>query len=330
MGWQLINTVIKGYADDIGHYYIDCDGYLKGIGNEEGYYCFKEGPWSGYEKKPFISDTFYPHLVLDKGSRDELYLQDFTFNNHRVFKSGSIYIFYSEEEKAYINIAGTTYGGFSGPGLREPYYFTDIDDTIQGDYFYRGTQNLPDLNGEAQTWTLEGAVDENNSSSTAEVTLEQDIWWWHDNGNQSQNDSGFCGKYYNEQDGSWKMVGVPMFGTNTQTAGAYVFREKFTRGQKIDHHFIYEGDKGHTIHYNRGKWVIGTEGTGKWSEGDEPSLHSGDEVNFKGYEIDEGTGEQVPDPKGDFKITFEHCVMGNQKGHVLMGEVSLWRRSMNN
>ena len=328
MGWQKINSMIKAYADDVGYYYDDCEGYLVGTNNESGYYCFKKGPWSN--NKPFISDTFYPHLVINRGSEQNLYLQDYTFNNSRVFKSVNNYIFHSNAESKWIYPVGTSNYGGVGPGLREPYYYTDIDDTLQGDFFYEGV--FPEtLNGEGVTWTLDGAIPENTSyPSEATVSLKQDIWIWKNNGDRNASRSGFCGKYQNEVDGTWKMVGVPVFGTNTEAAGAYVFRETFTRGSKDTHnHYLYEGDKGHLIHYKSGQWIMGTVGSGKWSEGDEPSLHSGDEVNFKGYEIDEGTGEQVPDPKGDFKITFQHCEMGNQKGQVLMGEVSIWRRSMN-
>lgn len=329
MGWQKINSMIKAYADDVG-YYQDCEGYLKGTGNEEGYYCFKQGPWS--DRKPFISNTFYPHLVIDYGTKQTLFIRDYTFNNHWVFNNTNNYVFWSNGENKWIYPFGTSVG----PGLREPYYYTDIDDTLQGDFFYEG--NFPStLNAdEPSVWTLSGAIPERTSyPSEAEVTLEQNIWIWQDNGNLNANRSGFCGKYKNEKDGSWKMVGVPVFGTKISLAGAYVNQEKFTRQPKDTHgHYVYEGDKGHTIHYNRrasgGQWIMGTVGSGKWSEGNEPSLHSGDEVEFKGYEMDEGTGEQVPDLKGDFKIIFEHCEMGSEKGHVLMGEVSLWRRSMNN
>ena len=71
-------------------------------------------------------------------------------------------------------------------------------------------------------------------------------------------------------------------------------------------------------------WLIGQAGHGKWSECyQQPSLT--EEVQFTGYQIDEGTGNQVRDGRGDFILRWNGMTLGNRKTPVLMGEVSLWR-----
>lgn len=319
MGWQLVNSQIRipagiGINNDTPETesYI-CKCFLKGDGNESTYFCFLNSP---YISTPFISQTYWPKIYVD-GASTGIPQWDASYNNAQVYgsDSGNKWVFISKSSNAWIYF----------DKLREPYYYTDIDEeTKVGDKFYTG--NMPTLNeGQAQ-WQIDGAYSQQEEGDTISVELKQDVWVWQENGDRRQRASGFCGKYKNEKDGSWKMVGIPVFGTYTEASGAYVKGEKFKRGSKDSNgHFVYEGTKGHTIHFEKGTWIMGTADSGKWSAGNEPSLHSGSSVDFKGYEIDEGTKQQVPDPKGDFSIKFEHCEMGNQVGTVLMAEVSLWR-----
>lgn len=322
MGWQLINSQIRIPAGiDVGNDHPEsdiCECFMVGTGNESGYYCFRRSPYVDPDvgvrnQRPFISQQYWPNLHI---GNTILRQWGGSYNNAQVYGGDSSnWVFLSKTENSWIRFGQ----------LREPYYYTDIDDTVQGDQFYKG--NMPELNSDTpEQWEIQGSYYQWQAGDTISVELKQDIWVWQNNGNRNLRNSGLCGKYYNEQKDTWKMVGVPVFGTYTEASGAYVRREKFRRGAKDTHdHYVYEGDKGHTIHYKNSQWIMGTVGSGKWSEGNEPSLHSGTNVTFTGYEMDEGTGQIVPDPKGDFTILFEYCEMGDDKGLVNMGEVSLWR-----
>lgn len=325
MGWQLINTNIRTSFpnNDDGSL-----GYLIGSGNEEGFYCFRKNT---YHARPFISKTFMPYIEIQEFNNKKFVIQDYSFNNSPVYQASSdsnANLFFSAGQNSYVYPVGVN-GGGEGVGLREPYYYTDIDETtLQGDYFYKGA--IPnDLNGEPTTWSIEGAVPNNYSGpSTIHVLLKQEYWEWKNNGVEGLSDDPFCGKYKNDEKDTWKMVGIPTFSTFVQISSAYVAGERFKRGEKDgNHNFIYYGDKGHTIHCNGGEWMMGTQTVGgHWSIGNEPSMHPGTEISFRGYEVDSGTNEIIPDPKGDFKVIFSHCAMGDQKGNVYMGEVSLWRK----
>ena len=265
MGWQKINTVIT--ADTGGDEDEKTEGFLKGTGHEDGFYCFYRAPFHRY--KPFIAQTYLPKLEVQELSK-ELEIQDYSFNNDRVFatseEASAQVVFKSAFEGEWIYPQGTTTPG-ADVGLREPYYHTDLDgETLIGDYYYKGS--LPqEINGEPYVWTLEGAIPSWTSlGQYIHVKLTQDFWEWYDNGTISQQRSGFCGRYYNERNGTWKFVGIPTFITETSVAGSYFFNETFKRGNKDDHdQFVYDGDKGHTIQYKNGQWVVGRVGTGHWS-----------------------------------------------------------------
>ena len=320
MGWQLINARISRTGQDGGDEAVASEGYLRGTGHEDGFYCFKKGPW--HPSMPYISQDYSPHLEIDG---NDFYLQDFTFNEKKVFATkgdNPEYVFWSNLSGGWIYLIGG--------GIREPYYWTDIDEeTVLGDAFYEGGQTLPQLNdGRAESWDLAG----NNTTghqATTEARLKHEYWEWVSNLSQHNNDN-LCGKYQNPKTHSWKFVGTPSFkannGTNRQ---AYYRNTYFTRSASKDANdrWTYEGEKG-TISYNlaAAAWVIGDINS-KWSEGDEPSL-GGTTSTFKGYEIDQGTHQKVPDGKGDFSIALDHFDLGNEKHEVLMGEVSLWRKTM--
>jgi hypothetical protein len=319
MGWQLINTVVKAITGE--NEIVQSVGYMFGDDNEDGYYCFHRGPY--HAEKPFIAEEFCPHIDFDGYS----YFQTgFLFNDRPVFKNtNSGYIFYSKKENAWIG--GLQDSAFSMMNIREPYYYTDLDEvTVKGDVFYKG--NFPELNGGQVLWTKSGSSEYPSMPATKAAEIKQDFWEWYNNGSINQERSGLCGKYQNANDGSWKYVGIPTYLAYTQQGSqSYYTGEIFTRSFEKDarQKFTYEGDKGHTIAMgNGGVWLIGQAGHGKWSEcNDEPSLV--DEIQFTGYQIEEGTGNIVRDANGDFILEWNGMVLGNKKKPVLMGEVSLWR-----
>lgn len=317
MGWQLINSVLrKGFGDHPESDY--SFGYMIGDGNEDGYYCFSESP---YVYQPFISDTFLPKFEVD-GSTYSTY--PLSYNDDTVWggTSSNQWIFKPKTQNGYWVMFNH---------LREPYYYTDIDETtVVGDQFYKGS--LPALNGNGEQWEIAGAFSSSEAGSTKLVKLTQDIWLWHDNGDRRQSQSGMCGRYFNELDGTWKSVGIPTYeAKNDQDNNCYYQNEKFSRSFEKNtqtRQFDYIGDRGHTISYSRGMqiWHIGTIGQGKWSEcSTDPNVHSA--VTFRGYQIDQGTGNHVEDPLGNFTLTWKHMSPGDEKREVLMGEVSLWRKA---
>lgn len=317
MGWKLINCYIRNPEQTIeGNDDGTSQGYLVGTGNEDGYYCFKATPFINEYNGPVISDTYCPQLIFsDGGGVGEPTL---VYLNHYAWNSSSLNtsVHYSNYFRDYVRM--------QGGGLREPYFYTDIDlSTVVGDKGYYGT--MPALNDSPSTWEHFGA-DADQEAATISVSLQQNIWKWNNNGDRNRNMSGFCGRYYNEQDGSWKFVGVPTFKTDTgSNLSAYFRNEKFTRGEKNGRHFVYEGDLGHTIAYSNSKWVVGTIGSGQWSESSsEPSM-SGGQTSFTGYKIDPDSGDQVADSNGDFNLTFTYFDLGSQTHLVPMGEISLWR-----
>ena len=313
MSWQLINSVLR-YTNSQGLSF----GYLKGGDNERSYYCFRQSPWISNSKGPFISRTWLPKLVDGDGTNYNL--SGITYCGDYVFQSYNAYIFYSPSQLNYVKMSE----------LREPYYYTDIDETTKvGDKFFTGS--FPSQIGETVTWTQSGAVNtENESNATLDITLTQDVWYWNNNGDRSKNLSGFCGVYLNPDDQTLKFVGIPTFTAEVNNNDDYFRNETFTRSLEKQGgswgHFTYIGDKGHTIAYDtrNALWCIGTVNSGKWSQSSqEPSAQS--PVTFTGYEMDTGTGQPVADPKGDFILNFAHREMGDTKQTVNMGEVSLWR-----
>ena len=321
MGWQQINARVMRTAQDGGDGSVASEGYLKGTGHEDGFYCFKKGPW--HLSTPYISQEYSPHLEV---GGTNFYIQDFTFNEKKVFSDANLYspsyVFWSNLADAWVYLIGG--------GIREPYYWTDIDETtVLGDAFYMGGQTLPSLNSSQgpEQWELMG----NNTTgdqATINVELKHEYWEWVSNLSQYNNDN-LCGKYQNPQDGSWKSVGTPTFkATNSSNRKAYYRNVYFYRSASKDtnRNWTYESDKGQIRFIPAmSSWVIGNTDS-KWSEGDEPAI-GGTTVEFTGYEIDEGTGEKVPDPNGNFAIVLDHFDLGDDKGLVLMGEVSLWRRT---
>ena len=308
MGWQLINAVVTA---DFGSNSTRTEGYLVGTDDEQGYLCFKKSP---FINKPFISQKYWPTLVVDGSTSYNV--QGKLYDWRPVFEYSSTTNIFRPTN----NDGKWVQGSF----LKEPYYYTDIDETVKGDSFYEG--NLPDLDG-TETWTHAG----NNvysPAATIEVKMTQTRWIWVSNGDRNQSKSGFCGAYQNPEDQTWKFVGLPVFEATTNNNTDYYRNEKFTRSLEKEGgywgHFTYIGDKGHIIRYTQSKWAIGTPNTGKWSEASqEPSTQN--EVSFSGYEMDSGTGDRVADPRGDFTLTFKHREMGTEKKTVYMGEVSLWR-----
>lgn len=310
MGWQLINSLVK--SPDSESYSI---GFLKGSDNESGLYCFKQSP---YMNKPFISDSFWPRLTVNGSTGYSV--SGKTYDNRIVYNSSNYAFIFKPR--------GNGGNWIQAYFLREPYYYTDIDGTtVRGDYFYEGS--FPELNGDAETWNLQGNNEYSRDASIS-VELKQSMWVWNNNGDRNMNRSGFCGAYLNSEDQTWKFVGVPVFETQVNNNDDYFKNEKFTRSLEKDGgywgHFTYIGDKGHTITYDtrNAVWCIGTVNSGKWSQSSqEPSTQSS--VTFNGFEMDEGSGNPVADPKGDFVLTFSYRDMGDAKRVVNMGEVSLWR-----
>ena len=306
MGWQLVNCLLRPPAGASG----ESEGFLVGTGNEDGYYCFTQSP---YINTPFISAEFLPRLTVGGSSYSQLGL---TYNDEPVYGDATTYRFFKSK----------THGWIRANFLREPYYYTDIDETtVVGDKFYQG--NLPDFNGTAQTWEIAGAFSSAEVGSTIEVKLEQDYWAWEDNHGASSWTSGsqYCGRYRNAKDGTWKSVGVPMYAADAPGSDCYYKYERFTRSySRTSGKFVYTGDQGHSIQYKNGLWVIGVPDQDKWSESiNEPNMKAA--VTFNGYEIDEVTGDKVSDSKGTFTLAWNYNVLGDHKEQVLMGEVSIWR-----
>ena len=313
MGWQRINSLVRrpaGGSQDYGY----SEGFLVGTGHEEGFYCFRESP---YVSVPFISDAFMPHLEFDGGT---VYGQlGLAYNDDEVYGDGTtVWIFKPRSQSG---------SWVRAQALREPYYYTDIDETtVVGDKFYKG--DFPDLNGGAETWTIAGAYTQGEAGSTVSVKLVQDIWEWQDNYGAGTWTSGsrFCGRYYNAKDGTWKFVGIPTYRPTQMSAGGYFNGELFTRGGKDSRgSFTYVGTRGHTITHSAttGKWRVESS-EGHWSEAtDEPSMSQG--VAFQGMMWDPDQGVEAADPNGNFMLQFAYFAMGQEKRDVLMGEVSIWR-----
>lgn len=319
MGWQLINSVVKAITGE--NEIVQSVGYMYGTDNEDGCFCFHRGPY--HAEKPFIAEEFCPHIDFGGYTYRQI---GFLFNNRPVFKNDNAgYIFYSAKEGAWIG--GLQDSTLSMNNIREPYYYTDLDgETVKGDVFYKG--NFPELNESPINWTKSGSTEFPNLPETKQAEMKQNFWEWNTNGSIPMNQSGLCGKYKNAEDDSWKFVGIPKFQVIVERGqSCYYTNEKFTRSwekETSSRKYVYEGDKGHTIKYESGVWVLGTQGQGKWSQGDdEPSLT--DPVSFQGYQIDEGSGEPTTDPEGNFVLSWYGMVLGDKKNNVLMGEVSLWR-----
>lgn len=326
MGWQQINSKIMRTGQDGGDSEVESLGYLKGDGHEEGFYCFNLGPWHPYE--PYISAEYSPHLEIDGTS---FFLQDFTFNGKKVFATqGTLeqpdqkYVFWANSMGAWVYLP-------SG-GIREPYYWTDIDEeTVLGDAFYVGGQALPDLNDTQgpEDWDLAG----NNTlglPSTVDVALKHEYWEWWTNGNGRLMKP--CGKYRNPADGSMKFVGAPTWKAANDTGGAYYHNKEFQRAGKdtLDNWIYRSTDGGLTIHFVPAisKWVLGTLYGEAWSEGDVPPMTG--MVRYLGYTQDQTTHQPVRDSHGDFDLSWDRMDIGTEKREVLMGEVSLWRRTSSN
>ena len=317
MGWQVINSKLSRFDNNAEN---DSYGYLVGDGNEAGYFCFQS---SRYISKPFISDSVLPTLTFSDGATEYM-VAGISYDNREVYcpspstDGSGPFVFYSPSQRGWIRFEE----------LCEPVYYTDIDKiTKLGDVFYQG--GFPELNGPAQTWELKGAVNEDDwRPSAVSATFIQNVWEWHDNGSTSESRSGLCGRYYNEQDGTWKFVGIPSYTVTNGGYGCYFTNEVFTRSATRDRYrnLVYVGDRGHTINFDRSarKWVIGTRNRGTWSESDSAPSMNGN-VAFTGFRwnADEQTAE--PDEAGDFELQWDTNRMGDEKREVLFGEVSLWR-----
>lgn len=326
MGWQLINARISRTGEDGGDEQVESLGYLIGDGHEKDFFCFNKGPWHRYE--PYISKEYSPHIEVDG---TEFYIQDFTFNGKKVFATAatdeqptSEYIFWSNAMSAWIYLPGG--------GLREPFYWTDIDEeTVLGDAFYVGGQVLPDLNDQQgpEDWELTGNTTTSYSSKVY-VSLKHDYWEWESNYSGGSN-SKPCGRYRNPKTGSFKTVGIPTFkATNSTNRNAYYDGIEFQRaGKDSNDNWIYNSDSGKSIQCvpALGKWVLGTPYQGKWSESDSPPTAGGTPTLYQGFQVDEATHQPVRDGNGDFALSFDRYDMGKEKKPVLIGEVSLWRRT---
>ena len=317
MGWQVINAKVSQFNGG-GR---DSWGYLVGDGAEEGFFCFPQTPFFDHA---IISDSFTPHLKFSNGGA-EYDVCGISYAGNAVYGTAPEIDGYG----SYVFCPRSTHGSWILlESLREPYYYTDIDETTKvGDLYYQG--GFPDVNGPTETWELAGAVNGDESQPSAiSATFIQNVWNWHDNGSTSQSRSGLCGRYYNEQDGTWKFVGIPSYTVTNGGDGCYFTNEVFTRSATRDRYrnLVYVGDRGHTITKDRssGKWVIGTRNRGTWSESDSAPSMNGN-VAFTGFRwnADEQTAE--PDEAGNFELKWDTNRMGDEQREVLFGEVSLWR-----
>lgn len=327
MGWQHVNSkLLQDATENLG--------FLVGTGNEKGYYCFYYSPYVDSYTGPFISDAFLPHLEIDDSNYT---LRGVTYgpvtgsnSEGRVWSngnphSGAQYVFKSRGN-----------GWIKFGYLREPQYYLDLDgETMVGDRFYGGS--FPQLNAEEPTeWTLQGAVnddpdnpgqDTSGDPTTISVSLKQNLWIWDSNGDWTKTKSGLCGKYYNEEDGTWKLVGMPAYAAESTSETSPFKNEMFLRSDKRDSNgkLTYEGNKGHLVRYDRtkDKWVVGTIGQGHWAEASTPPS-IGSSANFIGKKLND-QDEEVADSDWNFTLTWKHMEPGNSKGTVYMGEVSLWR-----
>lgn len=314
MGWQWVNVKIDKATGDRATA-SPVMGYFVGTGHEQGYYCFPNTP---YFDSPIISDSLCPRLEFSDGV--VLRPSPVSYEGETVWAyTGGPFAFRSRERGAAKRIRMEE--------LREPYWYTDLDgETLVGDTFFEGA--MPQLNAAAPTtWTLEGAVNEGEEDSV-DVELKQDVWEWHDNGDVTDpGEIDMAGRYYNEEDGSWKSVGVPEFKASAAQTSPF-HDESFSREAEKDENdrLVYRGGNGHVIRHDAdaGKWVVGTVGSGTWAESSTaPSV--GGTARFAGKRWNEDTEQAEDDHDWDFSLEWKHNVLGDMKRELLVGEVSLWR-----
>lgn len=266
-----------------------CDypqGIWRGYGNDEGLYQFEtDWNWGGWimVKK----ENFVPTLLVDGSEMTPVYDD---VNGYIYWQGSPGYIYYSRE---YGWILCSQFPGYEP---LENYEFTEEGVKWTGDSFY-SAWDLPYYpNDEEELFPRGSNYDKGESKK---LTIKWPRW---------VKDSGRFGPYTGT-DGrtGTKYFGLPRFRGDG---------EFFVRSLNHDRYYCYTYGR---IHYENGKWVIGTIGsTSGWHEGSEPKKEGSVTFVFMKPEGSEAEGH-------DITVSLYDYVEGEESSVGYVGEVSIWR-----
>lgn len=263
-------------------------GIWKGLNYDSGYFSFyTEWGWGSYvivrqENLCFSIDV----------DGDKLSPQYSELNGH-MWWQGSGFLYWSIKYGGWVYTED--YNLKPGYEPRETLFASENE--WPGDDFYF-VSSLPSPGSEGSMW---GRGSNYNSGSEKSIKLFWPRW-----SSKNRRELGeFVGA--DGETGS-KFMGLPRFRSNKW--------EYFERSfEKKGGYYSYG-----RIHYEGGKWVIGTIGSDSgWYEGSEPSLTSS--VTFK---FCKNEGSEIED-EDDLTISYYDHVVGDQTSAAYLGNVAIWR-----
>ena len=176
----------------------------------------------------------------------------------------------------------------------------------RGDTFYTG--ELP-TEGSTTTFIPRGWLKNTSAGTTIDpITVSMSFEFWKKDTSSTSMSGPVYGVYIKNTDNSdKKIIGSPQF------------------KDENDEHYVkslYKDESDHytygAIHYDSGKWVIGSIGDANgWWEGQEPNIENSVTFQFKKNDDSEATGTNK-------NISFEEFTALNEKKEVYLGEIAIW------
>lgn len=272
----------------------DCDEqYLassiwKGLGTDSGYYSF----YTNYNAGSYvIVREENMCFSLEVGS-DRLRPQYSEINGH-MWWSGYGYFYWSIRFGGWVYTRD--YSLYPGYEPKETLW-ADEDEWPGNDFYF--ISRIPDMGREDEMYGRGS-----NWDSDATLTIKR-VWprW-------ASKDRREYGEFVGtDGESGSRFIGIPRYRSNKW--------EYFDRSfAKVGGYYTYG-----RIHYEEGKWVIGTIGSDSgWFEGDEPNM-----TNAVTFKFCKNEDSEIED-QDDLTIQYYLHVVGDQASMAFLGSVAVWR-----
>ena len=282
--------------------------FLVGTGNDLGFIAYntEQQGW-------IISKKIGYKINLSNGEVLEPVFQDV---NSYCYWTNSKYLLYYTSQYGWVllqrfralnlNVERDRYPGYVPI---EYSYFDDSDERTvwRGDTFYTG--EIP-TEGSTTTFTPRGWLKDTSAGTTTDpITVSMSFEYWKKDTSSTSISGPVYGVYIKNTDNSdKKVIGSPQF--KDENNERYV---KSLYPQEDGVHYTYGA-----IHYEGGKWVIGTIGDANgWWEGQEPNIDNSTTFYFRKNDDSEATGT-------DKIISFEEYAAVTEKKEIYLGEIAIW------
>ena len=292
---------------EINNHLDDKYGYYHGFGADAGLYVFQVG-WGGWVMAP----TFEPTLYIDQYG--DFKVEPYTYNEYPVFRNEnkSHYIFRSVYNNSWILFER----------LQEPtsYYALDLS-TLLGDGWWQ-LQNAPRFSYDIEPMTIKCEPKGTYYDNAPELSAINSFDHFTYKRPLGQSWSEMPLGLWENSNGDCRVLGTPIW-MSYSPESSMAFKEVHSLTGEGQGKVYSVGPK--TLAYNTdiSAWVIGTEGRGRWYEGQSRPLLDGT-AHYKAYEINQQTGNKEEVVSSYVDIEFWRAGASQEQTSAFFGEVSQW------